>query len=65
VPSPSPIPESTIGKVLHSEIRLKNEDNLESKVNSKYYDQEPILYYILYIHTYIIIKLSKHFMSGK
>lgn len=35
VPS-SPVPESTIGKVSHSEIRTKNEDNLESKGNCKY-----------------------------
>lgn len=43
MPSPSPIPESTIGKVTHSEIRHKNEDNLESKVNSKYYEYKLIL----------------------
>lgn len=36
VPTPSPLPESTVGKASHSEIRSKNEDNLESKANSKY-----------------------------
>lgn len=37
VPSPSPVPElTTVGKVSHSEIRPKNDENSESKVNSKY-----------------------------
>lgn len=43
VPSPSPIPESTIGKVPHSENRTKNEDNLEFKPNSKYHNTKEIL----------------------
>lgn len=38
VPSPSPVPESAVGKVSHSEMRPKNDDNIESKANSKYYD---------------------------
>lgn len=39
VPSPSPVPDSTVGKISHSEICPKNnDDNVESKANSKYYD---------------------------
>ncbi|XP_025405724.1 uncharacterized protein KIAA1109 isoform X4 [Sipha flava] len=34
VPSPSPVPESTAGKVSHSEIRTKMDDNPESKANA-------------------------------
>ncbi|XP_060850802.1 bridge-like lipid transfer protein family member 1 isoform X1 [Rhopalosiphum padi] len=34
LPSPSPVPESTVGKVSHSEIRPKNEDNIDSKANT-------------------------------
>lgn len=37
VPSPSPLPESAVGKVSHSEIGPKSEDYLESKANSKCY----------------------------
>lgn len=35
VPSPSPVPESIVGKVSHSEIRTKNEENVDFKPNSK------------------------------
>lgn len=41
MPSPSPVPESLVGKVLHSEIRSKNEDNAESKATSKFHNYEP------------------------